>query len=173
MLMNTTQNYKNEPKMKNAIILLLLIIFATFVMTGCSNNYSSGERIGMVIQFSKTGVVFDSWEGQLNMTQTGMNSSSEFDFSLDNDKPELQDRLVPVLDSAAHYGWKVSLKYNEVRGYNWLQNRGETDHFINDVVVLDKNPIGQLLGKNATQTADKHDTIYIGHRDTVYVVIKR
>jgi hypothetical protein len=148
----------------------LIVLCFILVITACSNNYSNGERVGLVTQFSKTGLIWDSWEGQLNMTQTGMNSSAEFDFSLDNDMPELQDKFIPILDSAAHYGWKVSLSYTEVTGYNWLNNRGCTNHFIKNVVVLDKNPMHNVFNKD---TLNKSDTIYVGHRDTIYVVIKK
>ena len=153
--------------MKKFIVLCFVML-----ITACSNNYSNGERIGMITQFSKTGMVWDSWEGQLNMTQTGMNSSSEFNFSLDNDKPELQDRLIPILDSASHYGWKVSLHYTEVLGLNKLWNRGKTNYFVDKVVVLDRNQMN-IFNKDAKVSSNKKDTVFIGHRDTVYVVIKK
>jgi hypothetical protein len=49
----------------------LMIIF----LSSCSENYSNGERIGLITQFSHKGLFWKSWEGQLNLTQTGMNSS--------------------------------------------------------------------------------------------------
>lgn len=153
--------------MKKFIVLCFVML-----ITACSNNYANGERIGMITQFSKTGMVWDSWEGQLNMTQTGMNSSGEFYFSLDNDKPELQDRLIPILDSAVHYGWKVSLHYTEVLGFNKLWNRGKTSYFVDKVVVLDRNQMN-IFNKDAKVSSNKKDTVFIGHRDTVYVVIKK
>ena len=152
---------------------ILSMFFILMLVASCSNNYSSGERVGMVTQFSKTGLIWDSWEGQLNMTQTGMNSSTEFDFSLDNDRVELQDRLIPILDSAAHNGWKVALKYTEVFGFvNMLSNRGCTSHFIDSVVVLDKNPLKGIFNKDSNISPKVRDTVYIGHRDTIYVVLK-
>ena len=45
------------------------------------------------------------------MAQTGMNSSTPFDFSIDNDNEP--DGLVKILDSAAQYGWKVKIIYHE------------------------------------------------------------
>jgi len=64
----------------------------------------------------------------LNVTQTGMNSSVPFDFSIDNDKAEPE--VINLLDSAAQNGWKVKLIYHQTRGWNWFNNRGETNHFI-------------------------------------------
>jgi hypothetical protein len=48
------------------------------------------------------------------------------------------------LDSAATYGWKVKIKYHETFGKNWFSNRGETNYFVNEVEVLDKNLQGWL-----------------------------
>lgn len=164
--------------MKKVLYMMLMVVLA-MVLTNCSNNYANGERVGLVTQFSKAGLFYDSWEGQLNMTQTGMNSSTEFDFSLDNDKPELQNRLIPILDSAAHYGWKVSLHYTEVFGKNWFCNRGETNHFIDTVIVLDKNPMKNVFNSNTANVNSTpsnniiHDTIFTGIRDTIYVVIQK
>lgn len=96
-----------------------------------------------------------------------MNSSGiePFKFSLDNDKP---DSLVyKKIDSPANYGWKVKLIYHETAGKNWFKNRGGTNYFITDCIVLDKNPVGELF-KN------KQDSLNQGRvRDTVYLVIYR
>lgn len=138
-------------------LILLLIVTITF----CScENYSKGERIGMITKFSNKGVMCKSWEGHLNATQTGMNSAEGFDFSIDNDEEEAQ--LVSVLDSATNEGWKVKLEYHEVFFKNWFSNRGETDYFVNDVIVLDRN----MVNNNSNNT---HGRIV----DTIYVVIDK
>jgi hypothetical protein len=154
-----------------------LILFTLIALMGCSENYSNGERIGLVTQFSETGLFYKSWEGHLNMTQTGMNSSTPFDFSVDNDRKDIYPHVIPVLDSAALNGWKVRLHYHETRGWNWLSNRGETNHFIDSVQVLDKNPIASALGGNNRPSTDcresKPDTVYTGIRDTIYLVLQK
>ena len=139
-------------------VVLLLLIASLF----CSENYSNGERIGVITQFSESGLIWKSWEGHLNVTQTGMNSSVPFDFSIDNDKPNQE--IINILDSAAQYGWKVKLVYHETFGKNWLSNRGETNYFISKVEVLEKN-FGNAFNGNQQQK--------IGGKviDTIYVVI--
>ena len=134
--------------MKHLIVLLLsLIVFAS-----CTENYSKGERIGTVVQFSKTGLIFESWEGQLNLTQTGMNTSGEpFNFSFDNDL-DTQDTLIVLVNEAQAKGWKIKLKYHEVAGWNWFNNRGNTDHFVTDVEIIDKNFVHPL--QNGIQSKD-------------------
>ena len=146
-------------------LFILAIASLSFMLTSCSENYSNGERIGVITQFSETGLIWKSWEGHLNVTQTGMNSSVPFDFSIDNDKPDQQ--VINTLDSAAQHGWKVKLVYHETAGKNWLRNRGETDHFITRVEVLEKN-FGNAF--NGTQTQPKITGKVI---DTIYVVIDR
>lgn len=144
---------------------LMLALVATVLMTSCSQNYSNGERVGMITKFTKKGIVWKSWEGHLNATQTGMNSAEGFDFSVDND---INDPVViATLDSAANLGWKVKLEYHEVAGYNWFSNRGETDYFVNKVDVLDRNPVGSLFGGSSNSTSNTSGKVI----DTIYVVI--
>ena len=141
-------------------IKFLAIALVSILLTSCTENYSNGERIGLVTQFSKTGIIWKSWEGHLNMTQTGMNSSTPFDFSIDNDNED--SCLVSTLDSAATNGWKVKITYHQTSGKNWFKNRGETDHFVSRVEILDKNPIGHAFGQDKNSTSGKVvDTIYV------------
>lgn len=144
---------------------LTLILLSAVLLSSCSENYANGERIGLITQFSKSGAIWKSWEGHLNLTQTGMNSSSTtpFDFSVDNDHED--QNTINQIDSAAQHGWKVKLTYHETIGKNWLHNRGETDHFITSVEVLDKNPVASAFGNRDTSTNRGHVV------DTIYVVI--
>jgi len=143
-----------------AIITVLMLSF-----TGCKENYSVGEKVGNLIEFTKKGVIWDSWEGRMNLTQTGMNTSgAPFQFSFDNDRND-QDSLVQLLYQAQVEGWKVKLKYHEVWGFkNVWNNRGETDYFIDDVEVLDKDFANPLRQKGANQGKVV---------DTVWVVIDK
>jgi len=145
-------------------LFLITTAFISIVLTSCSENYSNGERIGVITQFSETGLIWKSWEGHLNVTQTGMNSSVPFDFSIDNDAPD--ESVIKTLDSAAQYGWKVKLIYHQVAGWNWFKNRGETNHFINKVEVLERN-FGDIFNGNQQPKAVG------GTRDTIYVVIDK
>ena len=144
----------------------LLFIAAVALLTSCSENYSNGERIGVITQFSETGILWKSHEGHLNVTQTGMNSSVPFDFSIDNDNE--QPEVINTLDSAAEHGWKVKLVYHETQGKNWFRNRGETDHFITKVEVLEKNFGNAFNGKQEGKEESKVTGKVI---DTIYVVI--
>ena len=157
---------------------LLLGLVVTLFITSCTENYSNGERIGLVTQFSKTGLIFKTHEGHLNLTQTGMNSSSAvpFDFSVDADNED--PNIVAILDSAATYGWKVKIVYHETFGKNWFNNRGETAHFVTSVDILDRNPVGSIFN-NKENNKDTNTNTECGCKvtgkviDTIYLVIDR
>jgi hypothetical protein len=145
----------------------MLIMVMSF--TSCTQNYSNGERVGFLTKFSNKGLIWKSWEGSLNLTQTGMNSSGEpFSFSIDNDREP--DGLITQLDSAATFGWKVKLRYHETFGLNWFRNRGETNMFVTSCEVLDKNPNAFMNNPNqpAPQTTPPV-TLSQPTKDTVWV----
>jgi hypothetical protein len=157
--------------MKSLFYGLLAIVVLS--MTSCSENYSNGERIGMITKFSQKGLIWSSWEGTLNTTQTGMNSAEPFEFSVDNDVND--PKVIATLDSAANYGWKVKVTYHQVKGWNWFNNRGETNYFAKEVTVLDKNPLANMFGNenNSGNTSTGNQNV-VGGRviDTIYVVIQ-
>lgn len=138
---------------------LFVLAASVLALTSCTENYSNGERIGMITKFSEKGLVWNSWEGTLNTTQTGMNSAEPFEFSVDNDVND--PKVIATLDSAANLGWKVKVKYHQTMGKNWFNNRGETNHFVKQVVVLDKDPIGNMFGDNDKPVGHVIDTIYV------------
>lgn len=88
---------------------IFIFLVAMACLTSCKEQFSNGERVGTVTKFSKAGVFWDSWDGLLNVTQTGMNSSGEpFAFSMDNDRND-QQKLIDTLVKAQVEGWKLRL----------------------------------------------------------------
>jgi hypothetical protein len=114
------------------------------MLTSCSENYSNSAQIGVITQL--------------------MNSSVPFDFSIDNDYPNQE--VINTLDSSAQHGWKVKLVYHETAVKNWFRNRGETDHFVTKVEVLEKN-FGKAF--NGSTQSERTGRII----DTIYVVIDK
>lgn len=154
-------------------LLPTIIISTSLWLTSCMENYSNGERIGLVTQFSKRGMVWKSYEGHLNITQTGMNSADGFDFSIDRkDKRNSNQKTIGALDSAASLGWKVKVVYHQSWGRNWFNHRGETSHFIDSVIVIDKNfsSHNQLSNESSSSLIERNEN---NGRvvDTIYIVI--
>lgn len=142
---------------------LALCALATTVLCGCKENYSNGEKVGNLIEFTQKGVWWDSWEGRLNLTQTGMNTSGEpFSCSFDNDRTD-QKELIELMKEAQREGWKLKIKYHQVWGFkNIFSNRGESDYFIDDVTVLNKDFANPLRNNITQQQGGKVvDTIYV------------
>ena len=138
----------------SAVVLMILC-------SSCKEDYSVGEKVGNLIEFTQKGVIWDSWEGRMNMTQTGMNTSGEpFSFSFDNDRNDdaHQQQLIELMKQAQVEGWKIKVRYHEVWGAkNVLCNRGETDYFIDSVEVLDRDfakPLKNLGNQNQGRVVD-------------------
>lgn len=140
---------------------LLLLAVLCIAFASCE-NVSNGDRVGYVTKFTNDGRVWKSWEGQLNMTQTGMNSAQTWDFSIDNDNEP--DGVVATLDSALEYGWKVRLSYHGVWLKNIRMNRGHTDHFVTKVEVLERPRIetGPLMSSITPDTV-LHQSLNVGN----------
>ncbi len=150
--------------MKRAFRWFGLAAIICLTAAACKERYSVGEKVGTLTEFAKSGLFWDSWDGRLNLTQTGMNTAGEpFEFSFDNDRSD-QDSLIHLLQEAQVDGWKIKIKYHRVKGWNWFENRGRFDYFVDDVEVLDKNFANVMRMNNNAQ----------GHViDTIYVVIDK
>lgn len=150
-------------------IYLLAVAFVSIAMYSCTENYSDGEKVGVLTEFAKSGLIWDSWDGCLNITQTGMNTSGDpFIFSFDNDRND-QSHLIEMMKQAQIEGWKIKIKYHRVKGRNWFFNRGRSKYFVDSVDVLDRDfakPLKGITDKPASVTARK-----IGNGDTIFVVI--
>ena len=146
--------------MKRNVMKWSMLAVVGILLIPCTENYSRGEKVGTVIEFAQSGLIWDSWDGRLNLTQTGMNTAGEpFTFSLDNDRTD-QDSLVKLLYQAQIEGWKIKVKYHRVKGKNWFENRGRSDYFVDDVTVLDRDFANPLRGGVARE-GRVVDTIYV------------
>ena len=167
---SNSKNKKKSKKNSGVLIGCLIPLLVTFlIIAACiglsSENYSNGERIGLITQFSHRGVIWKTWEGHLNITQTGMNSAAGFDFSVDKD--DENQKTIKTLDSAATLGWKIKMVYRQTYMKNWLSNRGETNYFIDKVEVLDRNFSNhQSNTENVVKESKEGKAV-----DTIYVVI--
>jgi len=112
-----------------AVVLIIGAAWTTFLYYG---TYSEGVRAGTVIKLSRKGVVFKTWEGQLNIQSFGAvnssNSLSEtFSFSIEND----QEKIINDLQEVSLSGERVNLHY--IERYRALPWRGNTRYFITKI----------------------------------------
>ena len=96
------------------IFIVIITLLLSISLTSCWENYSTGDRVGLVTEFSETGAFWKSWDGQLNLTQTGMNSSGvePFDFSFDNDLTNQE--IIIESDRNRKYYIDINYYYNVI-----------------------------------------------------------
>lgn len=113
------------------ILLLLVIAFGVFAVYA---NYSTGKRAGLVIKMSKKGVLFKTYEGQLNTggfsESAGDITSSIWLFSVKPGNEKVRDQI----DEAINDGRRVKLYYEEK--YIKLFFLGDTKYFVYKVEPL-------------------------------------
>lgn len=133
---DTTPSPSVGQRFKRIAVRTGLIVFGFFVawvLFLYYASYSEGTRAGMVIKLSKRGVVFKTWEGQLNLqtfgalTPNGNALNEVFNFSVETG----EDSLYRVLEESSLSGERVNLHY--VERYARLPWRGETKYFITAV----------------------------------------
>ncbi len=114
---------------RTGVILLLLLIAAGAFFTLVP--YSDGMRAGQVIKLSKKGVIFKTWEGELNLllmpsTNTlGTMTPNVWSFSVEN--KQVADRVM----QASATGERLELYYKE--RYFRFPWQGDTRYFVYEV----------------------------------------
>ena len=129
-------------KVKSTMGKVITIILVSLLLIGIGlfsfwywGVYDEGVRAGMVLRISKKGVVFKTYEGQLNTQSFGSLKGASpiaetFDFSVENDKQD----VIKDLEAVALSGERVNLHY--VKRYRAFPWRGETKYFVVQVERL-------------------------------------
>lgn len=109
-----------KTKLRNFLVILVgstiaLLFLAWLVGLSPGLVYSDGHRSGVVYKFSKKGVLYKTWEGELSLGMTETDSGGAiiprvFDFSVS--RPEIAEKI----DEAERSGKRVTLHYRE---YIW------------------------------------------------------
>jgi hypothetical protein len=115
-----------------AIIVIAIVAGASIFSFYYWGVYDEGVRAGIVLRISKKGVVFKTYEGQLNLETFGALKGANpimesFDFSVDGDN----DAAIKDLEAAALSGERVNLHY--VKRYKIFPWRGDTKYFVTSV----------------------------------------
>ncbi|MGB3617914.1 MAG: hypothetical protein WBA12_07325 [Catalinimonas sp.] len=112
------------------VALLGLLAYALF------GNYSSGSRGGTVAKFSRKGVLFKTYEGQLNVgaftNREGGFAPEIWDFSVVGGNDEVRE----ALEAALLEGYRVKLYYYErFLRFFWM---GDTKYFVHRVELVQR-----------------------------------
>jgi hypothetical protein len=130
-------NHKHslKSKIKSLFIKLLigLVVVCALILWMSSWTYSEGTRAGQLIKLSEKGVVFKTYEGELNLgglrtgnTNDGLEGNL-WQFSV------LDESVISDLIKVE--GKRVKLGYKE--RYKAMPWQGETNYFITNVEVIE------------------------------------
>jgi len=128
--------------LRNLMIFVLVLIIGIFTFS-YYGIYDEGVRAGNVIRISKKGVVFKTFEGQLNLQSFGALKGTAspfletFDFSVEKNKLE----IIRELEAVALSGERVNLHY--IKRYTKFPWRGETKYFITSVEREGERPFSE------------------------------
>lgn len=127
------RSFKSKAKSFFIKVLIVIILVGAFALWTCSWTYSEGTRAGQLIKFSEKGVVFKTYEGELNLGGLRTNDQTDglqgnlWRFSV------LDENVVKQLDNAQ--GKRVKLMYKQ--RYKAMAWQGDTDYFIVNVEVIE------------------------------------
>lgn len=127
---------RTTKKVVKVILLTALtmgVIWFSFMYWGV---YDEGVRAGNVLRISKKGILFKTYEGQLNLQTFGALKGANpimesFEFSVEGGEEE----VLRELQTVALSGERVNLHY--VKRYTTFPWRGETKYFITKVERLE------------------------------------
>lgn len=102
------------------VIVFCLFVYL-FVVIGWMYGYSDGERTGEVYKFSKKGLIFKSWEGEMYLGGVLKNSEGglvldKFYFSIPESEASEKADLIVKLQECGRDRAICTIKYNE-----WLK----------------------------------------------------
>jgi hypothetical protein len=133
------ENQSFGSKAKRVVKKIIITILVIAVVAGASifsfyywGVYDEGVRAGVVLRISKKGVVFKTYEGQLNLETFGALKGANpimesFNFSIEKDN----DAAIKDLEAAALSGDRVNLHY--IKRYKIFPWRGDTKYFVTRV----------------------------------------
>lgn len=119
-------------KVFRTIFIILLVVGAALFSFYYWGVYDQGIRAGIVLRISKKGILFKTYEGQLNLETFGALKGASpimeaFDFSVEPGNNEVLQELQQVALS----GERVNLHY--IKRYVIFPWRGDTKYFITKV----------------------------------------
>ena len=126
---------------RNLLIIILVLMIGIFAFT-YFGIYDEGVRAGTVLRVSKKGIIFKTYEGQLNLDSFGALKGTTpfaetFNFSVEKNKAD----VVRELEAVALSGERVNLHYiKRYVGFPW---RGETKYYITQVERAGERPFSE------------------------------
>jgi len=117
-------------------LFILLVVGAAVFSFLYWGVYDEGVRAGTVLRISKKGVIFKTYEGQLNMETFGaMKKDAPFIETFEFSVEKKDQTVISELEAVALSGERVNLRY--IKRYVAFPWRGNTNYFVQGVERLD------------------------------------
>jgi hypothetical protein len=133
---NFGQKVKRKTKsiLKKILIVAIVVGLAVFAFFYWA-TYEDGVMAGKVLRISKKGVVFETYEGKLNIETFGALKGASpiaesYDFSVEGHRED----VIKTLEAVALSGERVNLHF--IKRYATFPWRGETNTFVTSVERL-------------------------------------
>ena len=98
-------------------------------------TYSDGSRVGNLVKFSRKGVVFKTYEGELDKGGLDQNADGDLSEIWKFSVHRGDEAIIQSINTAMEKGQIVRLHYKEkFYQFDW---RGDTKYFIDQVDVID------------------------------------
>lgn len=107
--------------------LIAVIGLAGFMLFARYMHYSDGVRSGSIVKFSEKGILFKTWEGQLQFGE----ASNLWDFSVYPGDQEVQDKIHEAIKTNK----EVQVTYDE--SYVAISFWGDTKYFIKAIEIIE------------------------------------
>ena len=125
-------------KIAKRVLIVLVVLGLAYISFMYFGVYSHGDRVGKIMKISEKGLIFKTFEGQLNLQGFGAVRSSSvfsetFEFSVKKSSQEVMNKI----QQAMNEGNDVKITY--VEHYWKVPWRGETTHFVTDVTIIPNN----------------------------------
>lgn len=113
--------------------LIAFVAFLGWFMFIWYANYSDGSRTGYITKLSHKGVIFKTWEGEMNFGFFGLGQNTKVSeniwyFSV------LNDEVAKQVQQASESGQKVTVFYKQK--YRKIFFRGDTEYLVYRVDVM-------------------------------------
>lgn len=111
----------------SAAILLAIFGKPAIKISGIPICYASGERTGVVVKLSKKGIIWKTWEGQMNVGSmstdgNGLAVPAAWECSVTDES------VVKQIQDAAKSGNRITLRYDQPLVMSWV--RGSSGYLV-------------------------------------------
>jgi hypothetical protein len=118
-----------------AIFINVFFIILLFSLSGCyiHTDPGTGKKIGRIVRFSKQGMLYKTWEGELirgGITDGSGTLGGSFHFTIED------ERLANKALDAFENQFEVIIDYRREFVSSWSRSEGSDAYFVDNITVV-------------------------------------